>query len=323
MKSVAVYIPCHNAENFISGCVEALLTQSIRPSEIIIVNDGSTDRTVEIAEGFPVKIIHLSAHPGLAAARNAAVEASSCEYVASLDADCIPEQTWLEILLKEMEEEEADGVGGKLVEIHKDRLADRWRAVHQRQNWGEERIVDPPFLFGCNTLFRKSALANVGFYDTKFRSNGEDVDISNRLREKGYTLLYEPSAVVKHLKTDTLLSVLKADWNWGYITSGDTVKFESNSNIVYHNFTNAKYRFLQDFAARRYSLMPMDALIIFFHTLWDICHARSLSLAVTPSRGINSRIQTLIDFHAHLAGLSERRFLRNPHSISTKGDPPR
>ena len=323
MKNITAYIPCHNAEKFIGSCVKALLEQSLKPSEIIVVNDGSTDRTVELAERLPIRIIHLKDHPGLAAARNAAVEASSCEYVASIDADCIVEPAWLEHLMKTVKDTGAAGAGGKLVEAYQDRIADRWRAVHQRQNWGEERIENPPFLFGCNTLFKKNALEDVRGYDTAFRSNGEDVDISNRLREKGYTLIYEPSAVVKHLKMDTILSVLKADWNWGYITSGDTEKFKSNSNIVYHNFTNAKYRFLQDFAARRHGLLPIDIMLLFLHTYWDISHARSLGLAATPSRGIYSRIQTLIDFHAHLVGLSERRFLRNPHSISAKGDPPR
>ena len=314
MKNITAYIPCHNADRFIGSCVKALLEQSLKPSEILVINDGSTDRTVEKAKRFPVKVIHLEGHPGLADARNSAIKAASHDYIASIDADCVPESTWLECLMNTVAETGAAGAGGKLVEAHQERLADRWRAVHMRQNWGDARVENPPFLFGCNTLFRKSALDDVGGYNAAFRSNGEDVDISKRLMKKGHTLTYEPSAIVRHLKQDTMHSVLKADWNWGYVTSGDTVKFESNANIVYHNFTNAKYRFLQDAGKGQYSLIPMDILLFFFHVHWDILHAQKACRTRPSPRGIRSRIETLTAFHAHLAELSEMLFLQNPES---------
>ena len=319
MVKVTLYIPCYNAEKFIEGCIESLLAQTLRPDEIIIVNDGSTDGTVRIARSLPVRMINLESHPGLAAARNAALEAACGEYIAAIDADCVPEPTWLEALMNALVGGNASGAGGMLIEAYQVRLADRWRAVHQRQNWGEERIIDPPFLFGCNTLFRKCALQEVGGYDTSFRTNGEDVNISNRLMEKGHTLIYEPSAVVRHLKQDTILSVLKADWNWGYITCGENEKFEKNSNIVYHNFTNAKYRFLKDLSLGRLSLLPVDTLLFFFHTYLDIRHARTSGIAREQDAWLGSRIGTLTGFHSHLARLSESRFLRTPDSINPRG----
>ena len=317
MKNITAYIPCHNAEKFIRGCLESLFSQTLRPAEVIVVNDGSTDRTVEVAGEFPVRIIHLQDHPGLAAARNAAIEESGHDYIASLDADCIPERRWLENLMKVLEEEGADGAGGKLIEAHQVRIADRWRAVHMRQNWGDKRVENPPFLFGCNTLFAKSVLEDVDRYDIRLRSNGEDVDISTRLLSKGHKLVYNPAAVVRHLKKDTISSVLKADWNWGYMTSGDRVKFESNSNIVYHNYTNARYRFQQDLASGRYSLLPLDIILFFAHTYWDIGHRKMLHLPRKPQRGIRVRMKTLSGFQKHLEQLSERRFLNNPHRDRT------
>ena len=313
---VTVYIPCHNAERFISGCLEALMTQSLKPAEVLVVNDGSTDRTIEIAQGFPIKIIDLPSHPGLAAARNAAITAASHDYIASVDVDCIPEPSWLEQLTHAIDESGATGAGGMLLEKYQDKIADRWRAVHMRQNWGNEKVENPPFLFGCNTLFRKSALEDVGLYNVKFTTNGEDVDISHRLKRKGYTLLYEPSAVIRHLKRDTILSVLKADWKWGHIASGDTVKYESNSNIIYHNFTNAKYRFLQDLSSESYTLLPLDIMLFFFHSYLDICHGKRLKLDRTSRKGLGSRIDTLTKFHDHLARLSRSHFLQNPDSYT-------
>ena len=76
MNAATVYIPCHNAEGFLRGCVRSLLDQTIAPAEILVVNDGSTDRTREVAAGLPVRVIDLDGHPGLAAARNAGVRAA-------------------------------------------------------------------------------------------------------------------------------------------------------------------------------------------------------------------------------------------------------
>jgi len=318
VNGISLYIPCRNADRFIAGCLEAVLAQSLPPSEILVVNDGSTDRTTEIAGTYSVRIIDLPSHMGLAAARNRAVEASRFAYVASLDADCIPEPRWLETLMRAMDEDSVSGAGGRLIEEHQATIADRWRAVHMRQNWGNERLVNPPFLFGCNTLFRKSALEEVGLYDPRFTSNGEDVDLSHRLRERGGILVYEPSALVRHLKRDTLLSVIKADWRWGYLTSGETVKFDSNANIVYHNFTNARYRARQDLAAGRYSLLGVDILLFLHHTYLDLGYARRRGLTMPRGGGLAARVGTLTDFESHLSRLSGSRFLKDPHTLSKK-----
>lgn len=304
---VTVYIPCHNAERFLAGCIGAVRAQTLPPGEIIVVDDGSTDRTAEIARAGGARVIGLPSHPGLAAARNAAAREARGDLVASLDADCVPEPSWLEKLSRAMEETGAAGAGGMLVEAYQSRPGDRWRAAHMRQNWGEKRIVDPPFLFGCNTVFRKAAIEEIGFYDERCRTNGEDVDLSHRLRAKGHTLVYEPAARVRHLKRDTIVSVLRADWQWGYRSSGESMKYTALANILYHNYTNAKYRASLDRAAGRRALLPLDILLFPLHTCWDLRYAlreRLLRRGSGPSG--------LAAFKTHLARLSEERFLRGP-----------
>lgn len=308
----SIYIPCRNAERFLAGCIGAVRAQSLPPDEIIVVDDGSTDRTAEIARGSEARVISLPSHPGLAAARNAAVSAARGELVASLDADCVPEPSWLEGLAKAMGATGAAGAGGMLVEAHQARLADRWRAVHMRQNWGRERIVNPPFLFGCNTLFRKGALEEIGLYDERCRTNGEDVDLSYRLRAKGHTLVYEPAARVRHLKRDTAVSVLRADWQWGYRSSGETMKYTALSRIVYHNYTNARYRASMDRARGRRRLLLLDMLLFPLHTCWDTRFALREGLIWRGRAGTRGGASGFSAFKAHLARLSEERFLRGP-----------
>ena len=134
MESITVYIPCYNVEQFIGPCLEHILAQTVKPSEILVINDGSLDKTVEIAQKYPVKIIHHATNQGLAAVRNTGVNNASHEYIASIDADCLASENWLEELLKGFTHPKVAGVGGKLIEKHDEKATDRWRALHMRQH---------------------------------------------------------------------------------------------------------------------------------------------------------------------------------------------
>lgn len=322
MDTVTVYIPCHNAEGFLERCVKTLAAQTVKPAEILVINDGSTDRTRDIAAGLPVRLVDLDGHPGLAAARNAGVRAAGGDFVASIDVDCLADPRWLERLLSALRETGAAGAGGKLIEGCRKSLGDRWRAAHMRQDWGAARIINPPFLFGCNTLFRKKAIEDAGLYDPRFKTNGEDVGLSHALMAKGRALVYEPGARVTHLKRDTALSVLRADWRWGYRSLGETMKYERASNIVYHNFVNARYRARLDLRAGRRALLPLDLLLFAYHTHLDLRHARERGLLKRGGGLIAPRATTLTAFRAHLARISRSHFLRNPDAVAPRGTTP-
>jgi GT2 family glycosyltransferase len=214
MEKVTVYIPCYNAERYLKDCLQAVLKQTHAPDEVLVIDDGSTDRTTEIASSYPVRLIRHRSNKGLAAARNTAVLNSRNEWIASVDADVVAAHDWLEKLVKSMNGDGIAGVGGKLVEKFQQRLADRWRAVHMPQHWGDCPNGKPLALSGSNALFKASALREVGLYNEKFRTNYEDSDICGRLRARGYRLFYTPHAVCYHLREDTIRSILRTWWRW-------------------------------------------------------------------------------------------------------------
>ena len=72
MEKISVYIPCYNAERFIVRAVESILAQTLSPDEVLLIDDGCTDRSIELIERFPVKVISMGGNQGLAAARNRA-----------------------------------------------------------------------------------------------------------------------------------------------------------------------------------------------------------------------------------------------------------
>jgi glycosyltransferase involved in cell wall biosynthesis len=98
---ISVVIPARNEETFILGCLEAVIRQTLPPDEIIVVDNGSTDRTAELAQGMGVKLVNCPT-PGVAVARQAGLEAATGDWVVTTDADSRPVVGWLEALRPHM-----------------------------------------------------------------------------------------------------------------------------------------------------------------------------------------------------------------------------
>jgi glycosyltransferase involved in cell wall biosynthesis len=214
MTKVTFYIPCYNAEKTIRECLESIIGQTYPIDEIIVIDDGCLDKTVDIVLKYPVRVIRHSGNKGLAASRNTAFREAKNEFVASLDADCTAHPEWLERLMLSFSNDNIAGAGGMLIEKYSQTPADKWRSAHMAQMWGEEFIQDPPFLYGSNAVFRKKAVLSVGMYNEIFRNNHEDVNLAMLIYDKGYSLIYDPKAIVEHLRRDSVLSVLNNYWNW-------------------------------------------------------------------------------------------------------------
>ena len=83
---ISVIIPVYNGEKYLAQCLENILYQTYKKLEIIVVNDGSTDKSAEIAEKYPVKIIHQK-NSGVSAARNTGISCATGDYIHFMDAD--------------------------------------------------------------------------------------------------------------------------------------------------------------------------------------------------------------------------------------------
>ena len=113
-RTVSVIVPVFNAERHIEDCIRSLLNQSYPAHEIIVVDDGSTDRTSEIARRFDVTLIDREKNGGAAAARAHGASKASGEILAFLDSDCVAPPNWLETIAAEFDKDpELGGVGGR------------------------------------------------------------------------------------------------------------------------------------------------------------------------------------------------------------------
>jgi len=270
MKEVTLYIPCYNAESFIRRCLDSVMAQTYPLQEILVIDDGCTDKTLEIVKEYPkVKVIAHPQNKGLGAGRNTALNSVHTEYIANLDADCVAQPDWLEKLMESMADETLAGVGGRLIESFQSTVPDYWRTIHMKQHWGNQPCRNPDWIWGHSAVFMTAALKKAGGYDEKFRTNYEDIDISGKLRAAGYDLGYQPLAVVKHLRRDTAKSVLRTRWRWtalgvhGPVTPGELIKNQGR-NIG----RSVKYM-AQDICHGRFALLGLDFALGFYSVYLD------------------------------------------------------
>lgn len=218
---VSVVVCVYNGAATLSDCLRALEAQSLpRESfEIIVVDDGSTDDSAQVARCFNVRLQQCP-HRGLAAARNTGWQLARGEWVAFTDDDCGPVRTWLEYLLRAVEQDGADshvlGAAGRIVGFPA--TADVPRYVELRGGFNtEQHLQHPRFPYAPmgNALYRREALELVGGLDERY-SAYESCDLHTRMRlSYGGRFYYEPGAVVLHRHYTTWRQYFRQQYGYG------------------------------------------------------------------------------------------------------------
>lgn len=193
---ISIIIRSKNEEKWISSCLESIFKQNYKDFEVILVDNGSSDRTVEKARRFAVKEIIAIADflPGLAI--NRGVRASSGEYLVCLSAHCIPvDEFWLENLLRNFEDPEVAGVYGRQEPMAFTNDLDKRDLINV---FGLDRKVQrkDPFFHNANSMIRRAVWERYPF-DEKV-TNIEDRVWAKQVLAAGYKIVYEPEASVYH-----------------------------------------------------------------------------------------------------------------------------
>ena len=197
-------MPAYNTARTLGACLEALLDQSIARSEyeILVVDDGSTDHTQEVAKTYGVRVLFQS-HQGPGAARNLGVSHAKGELVLFTDADCVPIREWIEEMIKPFAEPSVVAAKGAYRTCQKGVLAQFIQAEFEERYALLERARYIDFVDSHSAIFRRQEFLAVGGFDPHFRIS-EDVDLSYRLHERGYRMVFNPKAIVYHCHPETL-----------------------------------------------------------------------------------------------------------------------
>jgi glycosyltransferase involved in cell wall biosynthesis len=192
---VSVIMAAYNAAEHIGEALESVLAQDWQPLEVVVVDDGSTDDTAEIVARFPDVVYVRQDNQGPSAARNAAVEHSSGEFVANFDSDDLLPATRVGDQARYLiEHPEVGAVFGRQEWLN----APEWMA--RDSVYGD---VDGIPL--SSVMFRRDVFFDLGGYDTSF-VHGEDMDLLVRMRERGIEYRVIPEIVLYRRHQDSSLT---------------------------------------------------------------------------------------------------------------------
>jgi cellulose synthase/poly-beta-1,6-N-acetylglucosamine synthase-like glycosyltransferase len=213
---VSVVVCCYNAASTLDQCLISLGQLQYPNYEVIVVDDGSKDRTFEIAEKYNFRTIRVP-NGGLSKARNRGIEAARGEVVAFIDSDAYADPDWLYYLISALEEHGAAAVGGPNLSPPQDRFIAQ--CIDESPGNPTCVLVDnerAEHIPGCNMAFRKEAFNLVGLFDAQHRAAGDDVDLCWRLLVADKKIVYHPSAVVWHHRRPTIRTYLRQQKGYGY-----------------------------------------------------------------------------------------------------------
>ncbi|MCU1427288.1 MAG: glycosyl transferase, family 2 [Actinomycetia bacterium] len=213
--SVSVVVCAYNEERVIADCLDSLASCDYPALEVIVCDDGSTDRTGVLARQFGFRVLDLP-HGGLSQARNAGIAAATGEIVAFLDADAMCHPEWPFHLALSLEGEGVVGTGGPNLPVARAGLVERAVALCPG-NPVEVLVTDDraEHVPGCNMAFRRDALLDAGGFDVVFTSAGDDVDLCWRLLDRDDQIAFSTTAQVRHHRRGTTLAYLRQQRGYG------------------------------------------------------------------------------------------------------------
>jgi len=219
LTGMTVVVPVRNGAGTLADTLMAIASQAAgpRPVEIIVVDDGSRDRSRELVDAFarhtPVRVLE-GPQRGAAAAVNCGIRAASHSVIAQIDQDVAIEPGWLERVAELFADPRVGAVQGRYTTHPHDSFYARVMALDLEQRY-DRLLADVDHVCTGNTAYRAAALTEVGLLNERL-GYGYDNDLSYRLGSAGYRLLFCPEARSRHRWREGLAGYLSQQYGFGY-----------------------------------------------------------------------------------------------------------
>ena len=158
MSKFSIIIPVYNVEKYIKKCLDSVFNQTFKDYEVIVVNDGSKDNSIDVVKKYDVKLINQE-NMGLSAARNTGVEQATGEYILFLDSDDYIDKDLLEELNKSIEENNPDLVRFQIREVYEN--------SEQLKDYNEESFTNKSGVEAFEIISRYHFVENAWCYAIK------------------------------------------------------------------------------------------------------------------------------------------------------------
>jgi glycosyltransferase involved in cell wall biosynthesis len=216
-KRVSVIVCCYNMGGKLRECLESLCLQTYPNREFIVVNDASTDDTLQVASEYQARLgsdLILVTNPGnlgVAGSRNVGIAHSTGDLIAFTDADCIAESSWL----SEIVDSFADGAAGVGGRILKEDCRNIWELSEKGHDY-VARVEGPvTYIQGCNMAFNATVLRSYMFND-EIKYGYEEALLCDQLVRDKHQIRYNPRAVVHHRHRSSFTGLLKQRYQRGF-----------------------------------------------------------------------------------------------------------
>jgi len=217
MSLISIIIPNWNGERFLADCLNSLLLQSCNNFEVIIIDNGSTDSSLQIIDNYNFcRLIRFEKNQGFAKAVNAGISASTADIIALVNNDVILNYDWIEKASAAMEiYSDYDFAATKVLCMHDPSAIDSAGfevyaagAVYSYndQKSASDLVSNNREVFGAvasAALYRKKLFDKIGYFDEDFFAYFEDTDISFRARLAGYKCIYLSDVICMHVGSGT------------------------------------------------------------------------------------------------------------------------
>ena len=214
----SILVPAYNEEQSIASCLNSLVSVAYDDKEVIVIDDASTDYTVQAVEKFLDKgviLVRREKNGGRAAALNSGLQRAAGDVIITTDADTVVPSDWLQRFTTCFERQGVVAAGGAYQAYNKDKpLANATSILDQILNGVFRKSLIPNKLSGVNSAIRRNALLPFGgFNENSWWS--EDSELGWKLKRTG-KVVYDPDNVVSTTYPDTWSDIWKRKFYWGY-----------------------------------------------------------------------------------------------------------
>lgn len=213
----SVIICTYNGSRTLRRALQSLRRVKWRDFEVLLIDDGSTDEEISrIAEEFREVRFYRLSHRGLSAARNFGARQATGEVLVYLDDDAAADEDWLTWLAVCFQDERIGAAGGPNIAPPSSRLMENTIICAPG---GPAHVLlndtEAEHLPGCNLAVRKRVWEEVGGFDERYRTAGDDVDFCWRVLEHGHRLQFHPAAMVWHERRRSARAYLRQQAGYG------------------------------------------------------------------------------------------------------------
>jgi glycosyltransferase involved in cell wall biosynthesis len=273
--SVAAIFPGYNeSAQSIERTVAGVLTQTAPPSPVVLIDDASpTALSAPPQFDTQVDVIRLSENAGISAGRNHGAASTDSDYLLFVNSDVVLERHWVQRAREFMDAHDSAGaVSGTIVPVVGPRLLRKWRLQFIETKTHRSALTGPApvtWIVGHVFFVRREAFDAIGGFDPRFRSAGEDWDLSQRLLAAGYDLFHLPSLVAQSYEPASIASLARKSVRndgWDLRTGGSERPCAAVKPLRPLAATISTFATLAEYSGRnlargRLWFLPVDALV--------------------------------------------------------------